>query len=221
MGVALAAVLAAPALVASPGQAPGLEAPPVFLTGTQAVVLDIVAHDKKGRTFGDLRPEEIEILEEGRPKAIVGFRFVERALAPPPAPPGAPGPVPVPEAIRHPTLVTLVFDALDREGRAFARSAAQKLPAADPTGRIPYVATVATQSLTPGRYEVSAVVRLGEAVSRERAFFTITGSSERGTSRPVIPRDFRLLSPGGSAGTETADPWSPDSTDAPQDDRAN
>ena len=128
MSVALAAVLAAPTLVASPQQMPEPgQAPPAFSTGAQAVVLDIVAHDKKGRTVGDLRPEEIEVLEEGQPKAIVRFRFVERAPFPSPAAPGAAGAAPNPETIRHPTLVTLVFDALDQEGRAFAQNAALEL----------------------------------------------------------------------------------------------
>ena len=103
MSVALAAVLAAPTLVASPQQMPEPgQAPPAFSTGAQAVVLDIVAHDKKGRTVGDLRPEEIEVLEEGQPKAIVRFRFVERAPFPSPAAPGAAGAAPNPETIRHP-----------------------------------------------------------------------------------------------------------------------
>ncbi len=113
--------------MASPAQAPAPEVPPVFSTGAQAVVLDIVARDKKGHTVGDLRPEEVEVFEEGRPKAILRFRFVDRAPAPPPAAPGEPGWAPAPEAIRHPTLVTLVFDALDQEGRVFGRGAALEL----------------------------------------------------------------------------------------------
>jgi hypothetical protein len=51
-----------------------------------------------------------------------------------------------------------------------------ELPPPDSLGRIPYVASVPTQSLAPGRYEVSAVVQAGDAAVRERAFFTIAGS---------------------------------------------
>ena len=72
--------------------------------------------------------------------------------------------------------LTLEFS---RDGTVVGRSSVE-LPAADSTGRIPYVATVPTQSLTPGRYEVSAVVRLGEAAARERAFFTIAGPGADG-----------------------------------------
>jgi hypothetical protein len=61
---------------------------------------------------------------------------------------------------------------LAREGEVVARSSAE-LPAADGEGRIPYVATIPSQSLAPGRYEVTAAVREGEAIARETAFFTI------------------------------------------------
>jgi hypothetical protein len=60
-----------------------------------------------------------------------------------------------------------------REGAVVGRSSAE-LPAADPLGRIPYVASVPTQSLAPGRYEVAAVVRQGAAAAQERAFITVT-----------------------------------------------
>jgi VWFA-related protein len=125
----LAVLLSATALAASPQQPAKAETAPVFPSGTQAVVLDVVARDRKGRTVSDLRPEEIEILEEGKPKAIVGFRFVERA--PPPSPSAPRAPAPAAEAARHPTLVTLVFDSLGQEGRAFARNAALDLLRAD------------------------------------------------------------------------------------------
>jgi VWFA-related protein len=123
----LAAVLAAAALAASPQQPPRPEAAPVFPSGTQAVVLDVVARDRKGRTVGDLRPEEIEVFEEGKPRVIIGFRFVERAPPPAPAAPSAAAPAPAASAPRHPTLVTLVFDSLGQQGRVFARNAALEL----------------------------------------------------------------------------------------------
>ena len=123
----IAVLLSAAALAASPQQPPRSEAAPVFPSGTQAVVLDVVARDRRGRTVSDLRPEEIEVLEEGKPRPIIGFRFVERTPLPPPAAPGAPTPAPAAEAPRHSMLVTLVFDALDQQGRVFARDAALEL----------------------------------------------------------------------------------------------
>jgi VWFA-related protein len=72
--------------------------------------------------------------------------------------------------------LTLEFS---RDGAAVGRSSVE-LPLPDSTGRIPYVASVPTQSLAPGRYEVSAVVRAGEAAARERTFFTIGGEAGPG-----------------------------------------
>jgi hypothetical protein len=65
--------------------------------------------------------------------------------------------------------LTLEFS---RDGAVVGRSSVE-LPPPDSTGRIAYVASVPTQSLQPGRYEVAAVVRAGEAAARERTFFTI------------------------------------------------
>jgi hypothetical protein len=62
-----------------------------------------------------------------------------------------------------------------REGTVVGRSSTE-LPEADPEGRIPYIASVATQTLAPGRYEVAAVARQGEAVAQEHTFFTVTGN---------------------------------------------
>jgi hypothetical protein len=72
--------------------------------------------------------------------------------------------------------LTLEFS---RDGTVVGRSSLD-LPAADSLGRIPYVASVPTKSLAPGRYEVSAVVRAGEAAARERAFFTVAGEAGPG-----------------------------------------
>ena len=53
------------------------------------------------------------------------------------------------------------------------------LPAPDAAGHIPYVASVPTQSLAPGRYEVAATVSQGDTAARERAFFTIEGPEQK------------------------------------------
>jgi hypothetical protein len=65
--------------------------------------------------------------------------------------------------------LTLEFS---RDGAVVGRSSVE-LPLPDSAGRIPYVASVPTQSLAPGRYEVSAVVTMGDAAVRERTFFTV------------------------------------------------
>jgi hypothetical protein len=67
-----------------------------------------------------------------------------------------------------------------RDGAVVGRSSAE-LPPPDALGRIPYVASVPTQTLAPGRYEVSAVVTAGDASARERTFFTLApeGTAQR------------------------------------------
>jgi VWFA-related protein len=78
---------------------------------------------------------------------------------------------PRPGAGGEPSL-TLEFA---RDGAVVARSSAA-LPAADSEGRIPYVASVPSRSLAPGRYEVEALVQQGEATVRESTFFTIAAN---------------------------------------------
>jgi hypothetical protein len=73
--------------------------------------------------------------------------------------------------------LTLEFS---RDGAVVGRSSVD-LPAPDSMGRIPYVASIPTQSLAPGRYEVTAVVEAGETAVRERTFFTISAGAEPGT----------------------------------------
>ena len=213
VAVALASVLAAPAPVASPGQAPSPEVPPVFSTGAQAVVLDIVARDKKGRVVVDLRPAEIEVSEEGQPKSIVGFRFVERAPAPAPPAPGAPGVAPAAETSRHPTLVTLVFDALDQEGRAFARSAALELLKTE--NRPDLLFSVfhignrlqLLQQFTPDREAVAAAVERACSVLDPRGVVPEAQAADRATTaaneaieRAQAADDAAMAGGGGAAG---------------------
>ena len=123
----LLATLWATALPARPQEPAPAAQPPIFRAGTQAVVLDVVARDKKGRTVTDLRAEEFTVLEEGVAKAITGFRFVAGPKLPPPMAGLQAQKAPTPEAIKHPILVSLVFDALGSEGRAFARRASLEL----------------------------------------------------------------------------------------------
>jgi len=63
-----------------------------------------------------------------------------------------------------------------RDGAVVGRSNAE-LPEPDGLGRIPYVASVPLRSFAPGRYEVAAIVRRGDAAARERAFFTVAAAT--------------------------------------------
>jgi len=59
-----------------------------------------------------------------------------------------------------------------RDGRVVGKSSIE-LPEADERGRIPYIANVPCRSFTPGRYEVTALVRQGAAWAQQRAFFFV------------------------------------------------
>ena len=50
---------------------------PTFASGTAQVVLDVVVRDKKGRPVLDVRPEELEVYEQGVQQTVEGFKLVE------------------------------------------------------------------------------------------------------------------------------------------------
>ena len=127
---ALSALLALVSPLRAQDPPPDLRAQ-VFRAETEVVVLDLVVRDKKGHTIRDLRPEEVQVFEDGVRQGPRGFRFLDtraaglameeslgdsgggsRAVA------GAPG------EGRHLNLVTLLFDQLGPDGRQIARKAA-------------------------------------------------------------------------------------------------
>ena len=141
-GLARLAWPRAVALLASPaaGRRRCQEPPPelrrdVFRVDTEVVLLDVVVRDKKGRSVRDLRPEEIEVYEDGvrqqvgqlplprlardrrGPRGRAGRGAFRRGRAAAAAPPK-------PGESRHLNLVTLLFDQLGPDGRSIARKAA-------------------------------------------------------------------------------------------------
>lgn len=141
--------LAARAVAQAGGQDPAQPAP-TFRAGTSAVVLDVVVRDKKGRPVTDLRPDEIEVVEDGKPVAVQSFSLVQ----------GTSGTVTTreaetgqPDPLRRVTLITLVFDALTQNGRDLARRAAL---------------TFGTKELPPGQWV--SVYRLDQRLYRTQAF---------------------------------------------------
>ena len=118
--VFLAAALAAPAAAQAPSQPPAAS-PPAFRTGTAVVLLDVVIRDKKGRPVPDVKPEEIEVYEDGTRQKVETFHWVD--TEPPPVE-GAAAPSRVPDSARQINLVSLVFDQLGPDGRRLAAKAA-------------------------------------------------------------------------------------------------
>ena len=78
--MALARIVAAILLLAGPAEAQ--PAPPVFRSGADLVRLDVRVFDASGRPIRDLRADEIELTEDGRPRPILLFQHVEEPVGP-------------------------------------------------------------------------------------------------------------------------------------------
>src|SRR5262245_28075644 len=93
--------------------------------GSEEVLLDIVARDKKGRAITDLKADEIEVYEDGVKQQINSFRKVEKTDLIEGAgasndPAGAAAGNTAGNAVdplRQINLVTMVFERLNNEGR--------------------------------------------------------------------------------------------------------
>jgi len=119
LSLVLVVALAAPSAAQAPNQTPA--SPPAFRTGTAVVLLDVVIRDKKGRPVPDVKPEEIEVYEDGTRQKVESFRWVETEPLPVE---GAAAPSRVPDSARQLNLVSLVFDQLGPDGRRLAAKAA-------------------------------------------------------------------------------------------------
>jgi len=106
---------------------------PTIRTGVNEVMLDIVVRDKKGQRVTNLRPDELEIIDNDAPRRINSFRLIEgeQAIAGEEQPQKlvvegirAKKPIDVEREIR---LVTLIFNRLDLNARTIARTAALDL----------------------------------------------------------------------------------------------
>jgi VWFA-related protein len=56
---------------------PGAQEQPVFRTGINYVRVDIIATDRQGRPVTDLKPEELEVFEDGKLQTIDSFKLIE------------------------------------------------------------------------------------------------------------------------------------------------
>jgi VWFA-related protein len=76
--IALNALIATPALLCQTSPPPAVEPDrPVIHTSTREVLLDLVVRDKHHHPVADLRPEEVEIYEDGVRQNIRVFRNIE------------------------------------------------------------------------------------------------------------------------------------------------
>jgi VWFA-related protein len=106
---------------------------PTFRSDAQVVLLDLVARDRKGLTVADLRPDEVQVFEDGTRCEIASFRLVR----PPRKGEGTPAQtIQTPQAAATATegttpsranLVILVFDTLPVATAPLARQGALDL----------------------------------------------------------------------------------------------
>ncbi len=113
IGLAALALVAAWPVAAR--QQPAAQPPPVFRTGTNVVEVDVVVHDKNGRFVADLKPDDFEVSEGGKPQAIdlfyrVGNGVAEAAAAPEPKPDEPIGAAAAPAPPHTPRFFIVVFD---------------------------------------------------------------------------------------------------------------
>jgi VWFA-related protein len=132
---------------------------------TNLVQVDAVVTDKKGKLVTDLRPEEMEIYEDGRPQKVTNFSFVstesptEQPVAATPAAPvdkNAPPVPPVrlrPEQVRR-TIALVVDDlGLSFESTHYVREALKKF---------------VDQQVQPG--DLVAIIRTGGGIGALQQF---------------------------------------------------
>ncbi len=113
-----------PAFLAVPPPAwPQTPAPPdVTIRATaEEILVDLIVRDKKGRFVRDLRPEEIQVFEDGEPQKITSFRLIQGREA------MVQGQTVRLDPLRQIRLVSLVFDRLGQQSRRLARQAALDL----------------------------------------------------------------------------------------------
>lgn len=113
-------------LVALPLTVPAQAPETTLRTTTSEVLLDVVVRDKKAHIVRDLRPEEVQVFEDGVPQKLRHFEFFEGGSAPQPpatpvaapaAPAAATAAAPNVQELRDISVVSVVIANLDPRGR--------------------------------------------------------------------------------------------------------
>jgi hypothetical protein len=81
-GVAVAALLASTTVGTVPQQPSAQRAQGVVQTGVQAVLVDVVVHDRKGEPVRDLTENDFRITEDGVPQKIGAFNSIVEGARP-------------------------------------------------------------------------------------------------------------------------------------------
>lgn len=107
----------APAPVSNPPEITTRDSPGAFRTGVKLVLVPVVVRDRQGHTVGNLRREDFQLQDKGKPQAIISFSVESPAmdggmtaarLEGGPAPPAAPAAPAAPDIPLH--FVAYLFD---------------------------------------------------------------------------------------------------------------
>lgn len=117
-------------LIALPLAVPAQAPEPSIKTTTSEVLLDFVARDKSAHVIHDLRPDEVQVFEDGVLQTVKHFEFfdgrneVPSATAPATATAAGASPKPVTvNALRDISVVSIVIANLDPRGRKLTQAA--------------------------------------------------------------------------------------------------
>ncbi len=89
---------------------------------TNLVQVDAIVTDKTGKQVTDLRPDEFEILEDGRPQAITNFSYIDtgsEAASRPASPPAGDAPMVAPVRLRPEQVRRTIILVADDLGLSF------------------------------------------------------------------------------------------------------
>jgi VWFA-related protein len=120
--VAAVVCLFSSALVSVPAQS--TEAPPTTTANVNEVSLDLIVRDAKGKVVRNLRPDDVQILENGVAQKVMDLRFVEGRDSAAAAAAGGAGARVAP--LRTSNLVCIVFHNLDVHTRRSATAAVEE-----------------------------------------------------------------------------------------------
>lgn len=133
----IAAALLSAWLLGAQQRPPQSAEEPLIRAGAQEVLLDIVVRDRRGRIVRDLKPEEVEVYDQGVRRDLRAFRLISggtvsgEPVRNTPASPTAAAALALYDPQREPRLVSLVFEGLDTESRRLMRRACEQLLAED------------------------------------------------------------------------------------------
>jgi VWFA-related protein len=182
---------------------------PTVRSATAGVLIDVTVIDKDGRPVVDLKPEDFEINEDGKPQQIVSATLMRggvpsRIAGGSTAAVAATAPAAVPEAssaARPPTpaVTAIVFDSLSAEARPFATRAAAEfvstLAAANEYGGVflaglglttiqPFTNRTAELRAAIDRVANAASSNLSTEAERKRAILRTQGLDPRTSATP-------------------------------------